>query len=171
MYATAPQLLKTCQTRSPFRWKSPSKLYLTLSLETAQPSPKVAPFVNTFTDFTMENYISTAGSVVIVQLERFSYVDGHPLRNNGVINCLSPSCNFDLAVTVSEFDPDIFFSSKYSLVATINHSGTLDKGHYTAFVKDSKSLDWYFCNDKSVSKALSTSVNNTTSYLLFYVRN
>ena len=35
-------------------------------------------------------------------------------------------------------------------MASINHSGTLDQGHYWATVKDLSSGDWLSCNDKVV---------------------
>ena len=49
-------------------------------------------------------------------------------------------------------------SKIYSLVATINHSGNLNAGHYWAFVKDSDA--WLECNDSSVLKVKSSALNN-----------
>ena len=33
-------------------------------------------------------------------------------------------------------EDEVSFSTKYSLMASINHSGTLDQGHYWAVLKD-----------------------------------
>ena len=62
-------------------------------------------------------------------------------------------------------------ANKYSLVASINHSGTLELGHYWAVVKDSNTGDWLSCNNKVVLTVPQHSLNNTTSYILFYKKN
>ena len=62
----------------------------------------------------------------------------------------------------------ISFINKYSLIATINHSGTLNWGHYWACIKHLHSSCWYSCNDKLVSNVEESSLNNTTSCILFY---
>ena len=41
----------------------------------------------------------------------------------------------ELKVLITVQD-EVSFSNKYSLVVSINHSGTLDRGHYWAVVKD-----------------------------------
>ena len=56
-------------------------------------------------------------------------------------------------------------------MASINHSGTLDQGHYWAIAKDLKSGDWLSSNNKVVLIVPQHSLNNTTSYILFYQRN
>ena len=40
-------------------------------------------------------------------------------------------------------EDEVSFKNKYSLIATINHSGTLNRGHYWAFIKDLHSSTWY----------------------------
>ena len=59
---------------------------------------------------------------------------------------------------------------KYSLIATVNHSGALNRGDYWAYVKDLYSSSWYSCNGKLVINAEESSLNNTTSYILFYTK-
>ena len=65
-------------------------------------------------------------------------------------------------------EDEVSFTNKYSLIATINHSGTLNRGHYWAFIKDLHSSSWYSCNDKLVFNVEERSLNNTTSYIFFY---
>ena len=65
-------------------------------------------------------------------------------------------------------EDEVSFINKYSLSATINHSGTLIRGHYWACIKDLHSPCWYLCNDKLVSNVEESYLNNTTSYILFY---
>ena len=64
-----------------------------------------------------------------------------------------------------------FSLSKNSLMALVNHSGTMDQGHYGAVIKDLNSGGWLTCNDKVVLAASQHSRNNSTSYTLFYKRN
>ena len=77
--------------------------------------------------------------------------------NKKVISALSP------------IEDNVSFSKEFSLVATINHSGSLNSGHYWAFIKDNISKSWFKC-DRSVLKVKPSTLNNTTSYVLFYVR-
>ena len=57
-------------------------------------------------------------------------------------------------------EDEVSFINKYSLIATINHSGNLNRGHYCAFIRDLNSMT----NDKLVlCKALSESTRETCS--------
>ena len=62
----------------------------------------------------------------------------------------------------------VSFANKYSLLATTNHSGTLNRGHYCAFIKNIHSSSWYSCNYKLVFDEEENYVKNTTSYIVFY---
>ena len=65
----------------------------------------------------------------------------------------------------------ISFTHTYSLIATINHSGTLQAGHYWAFIKDCSTNNWLKCNDRAVLKVKPHTLNNNASYVLFYIKN
>ena len=41
---------------------------------------------------------------------------------------------------------DVSFHEKFKLIATVNHAGTLDNGHCTAYIKLSNSSSQQFCN-------------------------
>ena len=68
-----------------------------------------------------------------------------------------------------KLDDNVSFSKEFSLVATINHSGSLNAGHYWAFIKDNIYKSWFKCDDRSILKVKPSTLNNTTSYVLFYV--
>ena len=70
-------------------------------------------------------------------------------------------CINDLIVD-SGVDNDVSFHLKYRICATVNHSGTLNAGHYTAFVKENTSSieTWSLCNDKAVTKSKRLCVDN-----------
>ncbi|XP_076461606.1 ubiquitin carboxyl-terminal hydrolase 22-like [Babylonia areolata] len=57
--------------------------------------------------------------------------------------------------------------NKYSLFAVVNHSGTIESGHYTCFIRSYKD-QWFKCEDHMVTKATSGDVLSSEGYLLFY---
>ena len=73
-------------------------------------------------------------SIAIIQLKRFGFDHNYCLRKittevNFPINCLDLSpycCQNNLKTT-------------YSLYSVVNHIGSLSNGHYTSFVKSTKS--------------------------------
>ena len=105
--------------------------------------------------------------VLIIQLCRFSNQGGQPIEDVNFFSCSQSEWNKHLVVPITVED-EVSFTNKYSLIATINHSGTLNRGHYWAFIKDLHSSSWYSCNDKLVFNVEERSLNNTTSYILFY---
>ena len=62
----------------------------------------------------------------------------------------------------------VSFHKKFNLIGTVNHTGTFDKGHYTAYVNWSKSSSWQFCNDSAVLRSSMETVNNASSYSCIY---
>ena len=69
----------------------------------------------------------------------------------------------------SGIDQDISFRHTVELCATVNHSGTLEAGHYVAHVKEEKDL-WSICYGKAVTISNGENVNNNSSYILFLKR-
>ena len=125
------------------------------------------PSCNCLTESTRETSIIGSSSLLVIQLSLFSTSHSRLLKDPRVFNC-SPELELKVPITVED---EVSFSSKYSLVASINHSGTLDQGHYWAVVKDSNTGDWLSCNDKVVLTVPQHFLSNTTSYILFYKKN
>ena len=50
-------------------------------------------------------------------------------------------------------------------VAAVNHTGILDKGHYTTYVKLFNSSSWQFCNDAAVLRSSVEKANKNSSYI------
>nr|CAD7199923.1 unnamed protein product [Timema douglasi] len=59
------------------------------------------------------------------------------------------------------------YSRRYSLFAVVNHSGSLDAGHYTAYVRQHRD-HWYKCDDNIISKANIQEVLDSEGYAYFY---
>ena len=125
------------------------------------------PSCNCLTESTRETSIISSGSILVIQLSRFSTSYSGLIKDQQVFNCF-PELDLKVPITVEE---NVSFSTKYSLMASINHSGTLDQGHYWALIKDLSSGDWLSCNGKVVLTLPQHSLNNTTSYILFYKKN
>lgn len=57
-------------------------------------------------------------------------------------------------------------STLYSLFALVEHTGSLNFGHYVAYVKVLN--EWYKADDSIVTKVDKREVLNREAYLLFY---
>ena len=57
------------------------------------------------------------------------------------------------------------FSFRYSLFAVVNHSGTIECGHYTCFIRQHKN-QWFKCDDHLITKAMPQDVLNSEGYVL-----
>ncbi|GMR36679.1 hypothetical protein PMAYCL1PPCAC_06874 [Pristionchus mayeri] len=57
-------------------------------------------------------------------------------------------------------------SYEYTLFAVVQHEGSLDSGHYTAFVRSYNS--WYLCDDERIKAVPIEKVLAAEAYILFY---
>ena len=90
------------------------------------------PSCNCLTESTRETSIISSGSILVIQLRRFSTSHSRLINDQQVFNC-SPDLDSKVPITVED---KVSFFTKYSLTASINHSGTLDQRHYWAILKD-----------------------------------
>jgi ubiquitin carboxyl-terminal hydrolase 8 len=98
--------------------------------------------------------------VLVTSLKRFS-PDG--TEKNGVLVDF-PIDTLDLSKYVSGYNPQKHI---YELYGVCNHIGSVQGGHYTAFVK--RNAQWIHCNDTSVSVLNATqSIVTPMAYCLFY---
>ena len=119
-------------------------------------------------DCSKELSISSCGKILIVQLKRFSDHSGNSIKDTQQIHCL-PEPTHSLTVPIKPSD-SVSFSNRYSLIASINHSGTQQAGHYWAFIKNVNDNTWLKCNDQSVVVVPPSALNNKSCYVLFYTR-
>uniref|UniRef100_T1ITV3 Ubiquitin carboxyl-terminal hydrolase n=1 Tax=Strigamia maritima TaxID=126957 RepID=T1ITV3_STRMM len=56
---------------------------------------------------------------------------------------------------------------RYSLFAVVNHIGTIETGHYTAYIRQHRD-QWFKCDDHLITKASVQDVLDSEGYLLFY---
>ena len=67
-----------------------------------------------------------------------------------------------------QVDGEVAFRKQFQLVASINHEGTLNSGHYWALIKDPTSSSWLRCNDRAVTPIETKKLNSRFSYILFF---
>ena len=140
---------------------------LNLFLQSEQLSDKkFCPQCSTQQHATADSSVVKCGNILILQLKRFCNFQGDVFKDTKMVQCL-PSINHLLKVPIT-FDSNVSLSYECSLVATVNHSGTLNAGHYWAFIK--KGDTWLECNDTAILKVKPSALNNTSCYVLFYVK-
>lgn len=58
-------------------------------------------------------------------------------------------------------------NSRYCLFAVVNHSGTIETGHYTVYIRQCRD-QWFKCDDHLITRASVQEVLQSEGYLLFY---
>ena len=113
---------------------------------------------------TKEIKISQPPNILILSLQRQNPRTG--TKNNSYVDF---SDELDMSVYL---DHECWNKNdaKYSLYGIGNHSGSIDFGHYYAYIKINNS--WYEFNDSSVSSYSKGASNSSrTAYTLFYKKN
>lgn len=59
--------------------------------------------------------------------------------------------------------------SRYMLYGVVNHYGTLEGGHYTAFSQNPTKYKWHRFDDQEVTQISTADVKTQAAYILFYV--
>ncbi|NXV82019.1 UBP50 hydrolase, partial [Atlantisia rogersi] len=114
-------------------------------------------------DAAVRSTITKAPQTIIFHLKRFEW-QGNDRRKLSANICY-PLCGLDL----SPYGSPLFRQeAEYSLCAVVNHAGSLDNGHYTAFCKHSVTKHWYSFDDTQITKISNSSVQTDRAYLLFY---
>ena len=105
-------------------------------------------------DFSKRYSINKLPYVLILSLKRFKF---------------NQNSNFKLRQMITYPLYDLSFGDKkYDLYGIINHYGSINSGHYTAIIKNSKK-EWIMCDDSSVYKIEEKRVMHSNAYILFYI--
>lgn len=118
-------------------------------------------FCSSLQPASLEHEFTRIGDILIVHLKRFSNF------GESVTKDIRPvKCDHEITIPVS-LDNDITSHKKFKLCAAINHSGTLERGHYTALINNIESQSWFHCNDAAVILH-KQGVPQDLCYILFY---
>ena len=88
-------------------------------------------------------------------------------HNNQVIKDKTCSCTPNFSMPFK--DNEVAYQKDYHLIAPISHTGNLNRGHYTSFIKIPNSKSWLHCNDAVVHSANENKVNNTNHINFFFL--
>ena len=109
-----------------------------------------------------EKHLSNVGSHLVLQLLRFSQVNGKCEKDTAQVLC---NQKLEIACLNNE---DSLTTRHFMLKGTINHLGTLQNGHYSAFVPEPSGNTWLHCDDRAVLPSRKVVLDSTSVYLLFY---
>ena len=99
-------------------------------------------------------------SVLVIDIKRFNHKNQ---KNQALISF--PLENFDLSNYVIGYKKESYI---YDLYGICNHSGGVNGGHYTAFIKNANDK-WYHFNDTFVSEVTNLQdLVTPKAYCLFY---
>lgn len=104
--------------------------------------------------------------VLVIQLKRFSAT--RTIKDSRLVSY--PLKDFNIGKYVSAAKIDKSMCTSYRLQSVINHTGTMQGGHYFTYCLDDDTGDWYKYDDIDVSKISTEHVVNKNAYLLFYTR-
>ncbi|GCB74982.1 hypothetical protein scyTo_0018148, partial [Scyliorhinus torazame] len=114
-------------------------------------------------DQTESIQLLKAPDIIIIHLKRFES-DDHGNRK------LTSTVAFPLEdLDLSQYTSNPTTQQlKYHLYAVVNHTGTLDSGHYTAYCKNPVTQTWHEFNDAKVSSISEQKIQSPAAYVLFY---
>lgn len=101
----------------------------------------------------------TLPQILVIVFKRFT---PNLRKNNMMIEF--PLTNLDMSKYVIGYKPNTY---QYNLYGVCNHDGSLEGGHYTAYIKTKMNV-WYDFNDTCVQKINSTNIVSPKAYCLFY---
>lgn len=116
-----------------------------------------------YQESTKQLSMRTLPIVASFHLKRFERIS---LINKKISTFISFPSELDMTPFMSQ-KKDNHGDYRYSLYAVVNHVGTLDKGHYTAYVRHQKDI-WVKCDDDIITTATIKQVLDSEGYLLFY---
>ncbi|CAF3723300.1 unnamed protein product [Rotaria sp. Silwood1] len=110
--------------------------------------------------------LSILPPVLIIQLKRFT-------ENNGHMRKLDTFVNFPITgLDLNEFMIDRQEKCLYDLIAVANHMGTVSRGHYHAYARQTttKPIQWFCFDDEHISPIDESDILSNSAYILIYVR-
>ena len=121
---------------------------------------------------TQQVYMMDPPKYLIINLKRFNLYSRPPKK-------VDIEVTNDLEIDISDYlitknDKPSETRCKYCLYGIVEHSGSINSGHYVAYVKykdNSGTHKWYYVSDSMVSESSEQEAVNAQGFLLFYKRN
>jgi ubiquitin C-terminal hydrolase len=116
---------------------------------------------NTKTTADCVNEIAHLPKILVIHIKRF--IDTTTKRNN----LIDFPFNLDMEPLVNK-NVNIVTNTKYKLCSVINHTGTLQYGHYYTYGYDKVNDCWLKFDDTNVTVIPETKIVSAKAYMLFY---
>ncbi|KAK8916384.1 Ubiquitin carboxyl-terminal hydrolase 22 [Platanthera zijinensis] len=94
------------------------------------------------------------------------YLDMVPFLSSSILR--SRFGNRICGIDDRDSDVDMELASEFEIFAVITHSGNLDSGHYTTYLRQNN--QWYKCDDSWITRVSENTVRASQAYMLFYVQ-
>lgn len=117
----------------------------------------------TYQESTKQLSMRTLPIVASFHLKRFEHSS---LVNKKISTFISFPSELDMTPFMSKITNGSN-DFRYSLYAVINHVGSLDAGHYTAYVRHQKDV-WVKCDDHIITTATQKQVLDSEGYVLYF---
>lgn len=126
-------------------------------------------YCNKYSRAERELYIWRSSKILIIHLSRFIQIGTSFVKNNTTIHYPQ---ELDIKPYISLLTTDTkkteIKSSVYELFATVNHSGSINGGHYISRCKNKDNL-WYEYDDSNVNRIpIQKILNDSSTYILYY---
>ena len=108
----------------------------------------------------------TAPPVLVIQIKRFGSM--RAFKDNRLVKY--PLDNFNISSLMSPTQVELTKCNTYRLQSVINHTGSLNSGHYYSYCLDEDSNIWYDFDDDTVNPVSQSRIVTHTAYLLIYIR-
>ena len=119
-------------------------------------------FCSSLQPASLAHEFTRVGNLLIIQLKRFVNI------HNSLTKDIRPvKCNQEIVIPLT-VDSEVISHKKFKLQALINHSGTLERGHYTALIRKPQSSIWIHCNDTAVFRSKQSIPPQDLCYILLY---
>ncbi|CAO1426663.1 unnamed protein product [Diamesa hyperborea] len=121
----------------------------------------------TYQESTKELSMCTLPIVASFHLKRFEHSSLYDKKK--ISTFISFPAELDMRPFLSKSDNEEMQSGdyRYCLYAVVNHLGSIDAGHYTAYVRHKEGI-WIKCDDHNLTTVSLNQVLDSEGYLLFY---
>ncbi|KAM3127153.1 hypothetical protein pb186bvf_020747 [Paramecium bursaria] len=101
-------------------------------------------------------------TILLIHLKRFKYTDKGYVKSDQPVQFPIDTLNLSNELPKLQKEKPL-----YELLGVVQHSGTINKGHYYTFSR-SRDFKWYLFNDKQVKEVNVKDINSENTYLLMY---
>ena len=123
------------------------------------------PSCNSCKESIKDTSFTQSAPILVIHLKRFCIEQEKVIKDNQFFKCFLEA---PLQIRITDSNEVSLFNN-YSLVATINYSGSLNNGHYCANIKDDTTNRWFSCSGKVVFEIKADDLSNTKHHMYSFM--